>query len=107
MTDVPLACSLDSKELYARSRELLPGLVTRAIGRADIPNGFCWTFTATDGLLAEIGHLIDTERKCCPFMRFVIVVEASGGQVSLDVTGPSGTREFLQRLTNPKTGVEP
>src|SRR5207248_5566576 len=68
------------------------------------PNGLCWTFTATDGLLAEIGHLIDTERKCCRFMRFVIVVEAGGGQVSLDVTGPTGTREFLQRLTNPKAG---
>ncbi len=103
MTDIPLACSIDSQETHSRARELLPGLVARARERADLPTGLRWTFASTDGLLAEIGKVIETERKCCPFMRFMVVVEPDGGQVSLEVTGPTGIREFLERLLDVPT----
>jgi len=42
--------------------------------------------------------MIDAERRCCPFLRFQVVAEAGNGPVWLEVTGPVGTRQFLERL---------
>jgi hypothetical protein len=52
---------------------------------------------ASDALTAIVS-VVDAERQCCRFLRFQITVEADEGPVCLDVTGPSGTREFLDNL---------
>ena len=39
---------------------------------------------------------VDLERRCCAFLRFELTVEPGGGPVWLELTGPPGTREFLQ-----------
>ncbi len=38
---------------------------------------------------------IQVERLCNPFLRFTLVVESNGGPVSLEIGGPSGTKDFL------------
>jgi hypothetical protein len=45
--------------------------------------------------------MIDAERQCCTFRRFDLSVPPGGGHMSLKVTGPSGTREFLDALFEP------
>jgi hypothetical protein len=45
--------------------------------------------------------MIDAERQCCQFLRFQLTVEAAGGPVVLDVTGPLGSRDFLGAMIDP------
>jgi hypothetical protein len=55
-------------------------------------------FAPAAGLLAHIADVVDAERQCCPFLTFRIEVEASGGPMTLHVTGPPGTRAVLETL---------
>ncbi len=38
------------------------------------------------------------ERQCCRFLRFAVAAERDGGPISLEVTGPPGTAQFLEQL---------
>jgi len=49
-------------------------------------------------MLSTIMQAVDAERQCCRFLRFVIAVEPDGGPISVELTGPPGTREFLTAL---------
>jgi uncharacterized membrane protein len=49
-------------------------------------------------VLGAITRTIELERQCCRFLRFTIAVEPDGGPVSLELTGPPGTGEFLTAL---------
>jgi len=39
-----------------------------------------------------------TSGKCCRFLRFAVAAEPDGGPISLEVTGPPGTAQFLEQL---------
>jgi len=45
--------------------------------------------------LDGVARFVSAEQRCCPFLRFEIVVAAADGPVWLQMTGPDGTREFL------------
>jgi hypothetical protein len=45
-----------------------------------------------------IARTIDAERQCCRFLHFGVTVEPDGGPITLELSGPSGTREFLSAL---------
>jgi hypothetical protein len=93
-----IVCTLDSGEFNRKRTDLLPGLIARSIGREELPEGLRWRFAPDDGLLAQIATVIDAERRCCRFLRFELIVESNGGEISLSATGPAGTREFLASL---------
>ena len=38
------------------------------------------------------------ERQRCRFLRFAVAAERDGGPISLEVTGPPGTAQFLEQL---------
>ncbi len=97
----PIACSLSPDELKARHHSLLPGLVERATDRLRLPHGFRWRFVPDAQILPDIAAVIDAERQCCRFLQFQVTVEADGGPVWLDVTGPDGTADFLAQLVTP------
>jgi len=40
--------------------------------------------------------VIERERGCCPFLRFTLDVAPGHGPVTLEVTGPPGTRAVLE-----------
>ena len=42
--------------------------------------------------------MIDAERQWCTFLRFALNVESNLGMIALELSGPEGTREFLQAL---------
>jgi hypothetical protein len=100
MPDLPIACTLTPAELEHRKASLLPGLVARAVEQLALPNGVRWRFAPTDDLLAALTPVIEAERRCYRFLRFVVAVEPTGGSISLAVTGPPGTREFLEQLVS-------
>lgn len=98
MRDLPVACTLSAAELSARRQGLLPGLLTEAARCAALADGYRFTFAPTPGLLERIARVVDAERQCCRFLRFQLVVEQDGAPMTLDVTGPQGTKDFLADL---------
>lgn len=84
-------------ELQERRRDVLSkvrGLVSEV---KELENGFAYQFP--DGtLLPELANLIQLERQCCPFLSFRLTVEAGHAAVSLEMTGPAGTKEFLAEI---------
>lgn len=96
--DLPVACTLGPAALRARREDLLGGLVRRADDRIDLPNGYRIRFDAKPGLLSTIAGVIETERRCCRFLRFEVTVEPAERAAWVGFTGPPGTREFLAAL---------
>ena len=101
MHDLPISCTLQPGELKARATQLLPGVAAAATARQPIENGFRFEFQASSDVLSSIVRMIDAERQCCQFLRFQLTVEAAGGPVVLDVTGPAGSQEFLLAILEP------
>ena len=98
MPDLPVACTLSPAALKARRENLLHALLRRANERRELPDGFRLMFAAEENLLSEIARTVDAERQCCRFLRFTVSVEPDDGPITLDLTGPAGTRDFLAAM---------
>jgi hypothetical protein len=101
MADLPIVCALTPAALHARRENLLGVLTARATERVELPDGLRLRFAAGADLLALVARVIEAERECCRFLRFVLVVEPDEGPFTLDLTGPAGTREFVAALFDP------
>jgi hypothetical protein len=98
--DRPLVCTLTPETVQTRRAGLLPGLLTRSDSWETLSDGYRLMFVATGDTLIAIARTIEAERQCCRFLRFTVTVSPRGGPIELDVTGPPGTREFLDALFN-------
>jgi hypothetical protein len=96
MPDLPVACSLTSAARAARRQDLLSGVVRRAEKIIEQSNGYRLQFRPDQ--LPEVVRMIDAERECCRFLRFVLTVEPDEGPIGVDLIGPPGTREFLAAM---------
>lgn len=96
MKHLPIACSLDGREVAARQSQLRVGLLAQATEVERINDGYRWRFADAPGLVASLGTIIDAERHCCEFLQFHVLAEPGAGSVTLDVSGPPGTPEFLE-----------
>jgi hypothetical protein len=62
----------------------------------EVENGYEFIFPNETALIAKIGKFISNERLCCSFLEFTLKIVSNSEPVSLALTGPIGTREFLQ-----------
>jgi hypothetical protein len=95
---LPIACQLSPAELRTQREELLPGLVATALQRVRLPEGMRFVFGATARRLRQLYAVVQREQRCCAFLAFRIDVTPGGGALTLDVTGPAGTGDFLETL---------
>jgi hypothetical protein len=98
MADLPVACTLSPAALKAQKENLLNMLLHRTQERRELPDGYRLRFLSEGHILAAIARTVDAERQCCRFLRFTVTVEPGDGLISLDLTGPAGTREFLAAM---------
>ena len=92
----PLACvpGAIAADERAAHFELIRRLFGDAVEeRRDEVHGYAFRFAGDE--LATIARFVANERKCCPFVSFAIEVSGDG-PVWLRMTGPPGTREFLE-----------
>jgi hypothetical protein len=94
-TQPPVACTLSEPDLATRRAGLFADLARRRQEARWLPEGITLRYSSEQGTLALLGEFIQLESQCCPFLRFQLTVEAAGGPISLELTGPPGTREFL------------
>lgn len=102
---VPVACLLTAPELQERRRSVLRKFRSAVVEIKELEDGYSYSLPADDERLLELAHLVNLERRCCPFLSFKIAVEPSGAPVVLEISGPSGTKEFLEATFNSDTSA--
>ena len=98
MADLPIACTLSPEALKAHRENLLGALLQRSMRCTEHADGVRLQFVADAQTLTEIARTIDAERQCCRFLTFTMTVSQDEGPITLDLTGPAGTREFLTAM---------
>jgi|SRR5688572_2177479 len=62
----------------------------------EVENGYEFTFPSESEIIIALGKFIANERRCCPFLEFTLKVTSHNVPISLLLTGPEGTQEFLR-----------
>jgi|SRR5688572_12429992 len=94
----PVACSLTPDEMRDRQASLIPALLGRAVAINPSGEGYLLRFNSDAVTLHAIAEMIAAESRCCPFLQFDLSVPPAQGDVTLTVSGPAGTRAFLDAL---------
>jgi hypothetical protein len=90
----PITCKLTTPELQKRKATVIAELKALVLVRKELLNGFSYEFGATDEILDKLNLFIKTERMCCDFFTFHLIVEDD--KTFLNITGPEGVKEFLK-----------
>ena len=98
MTHPPIACRLTDAELRARREGLLARARASVIASAWAEDGLTLEFDTALATLATVLEVVQVERQCCPFLRFQLDAGPDGHPLTLVITGPPGTRAFLESL---------
>src|SRR5215211_8179722 len=97
-TDPSLACNMGVFTPAQREAHILgiAELVQRVENFRAVENGYQFSFPNETDLISKIAEFIANERLCCPFLKFTLNVNSSDEPISLSVSGPTGTQEFLR-----------
>lgn len=93
-----LECALSPAALEDRKGGILAELQSAMLGSREIENGYAYAFASTPQLRAKLEELIRLEAECCDFLAFEIVPHQNPQRMWLEVSGPEGTRDFLQEV---------
>jgi len=91
----PMTCKLTSPELRKRKEEVIAVLKTQILEKKDLTNGYAYKFNGTDETLDTLMDFIKSERKCCDFFDFKLVV-ANDSFAWLEITGAEGAKQFIE-----------
>ena len=95
---LPMACSLTSAELGEREAILLAQFRTATIKAEELQDGYAFHIPGDGERIRQLAELIVAERECCPFLVFEVSALPNLGPVTVRVSGPAGTKEFLSSL---------
>ena len=96
--EIPVACCLSDEELRNREATLLAQFRAALIESEELKDGYSFRLPGDKKSMALVAELIMAERECCPFLKFELSMEPGMGPVSVRMTGPAGTREFLKSI---------
>jgi hypothetical protein len=96
LNELPVACALTDSDLAERQAELRSGVLAAAEVVESLREGLRWRFASSPGLLSRLATMIEGERECCRFLRFRLEAEPDRAGVTLEVTGPDGSEDFLR-----------
>jgi len=98
MNSAPIACDMNvftsvEREAHIQNTRQLYDTV-QAIH--EISNGYEFLFPCNTETVAKLAEFIVNERLCCPFLEFDLKIAPNDQPISLTLSGPEGTREFLR-----------
>jgi hypothetical protein len=96
--DNPVACCLSDAELRKREATLLAQFKSALTATEELPDGYAFRIPGEKRWLALVADLIMAERECCPFLTFQLTAEPKMGALTIRMTGPDGTKEFLKSI---------
>ena len=62
----------------------------------EVTNGIEFIFPNGAESITKLAEFISNERLCCPFLEFTLRITPNDEPISLTLTGPAGTQEFLR-----------
>ena len=95
--EIPLACDMTALDAAQRERYrvLARELHDAIVGTRELETGYILRFKPDTIDFLKLAEFVDLERRCCPFLTFDLKLRA-GGTLSLRLSGPEGTPEFLR-----------
>ena len=96
--DIPIACTLTDAELRERRKTVLDAFRNAVLETTEVPQGYAFRLEPRSNVLAQLAHLVDLERQCCPFLTFKIIVEAGDQPFTLEITGPPEAKPAIANL---------
>ncbi len=97
-SQLPIACNLTDPEFQRRRADLLKTFQGAVQERKELGDGYAYRFPSDVSWVATLAKVITIERECCPFLRFNLRLEPAEGPIWLELTGPPGTKEFLNSI---------
>src|SRR3712207_3397829 len=88
---VPGAIPAGERGAHFRLAERLFGAAL--LERSPLSGGYAYRFDAD--AFDDVARWAGNERRCCPFLTFTLELAPDGGPLWVRLTGPEGTREFL------------
>src|ERR1700730_3975371 len=96
--DNPVACCLSDAELRQREATLLAQFKSALTATEELPDGYAFRIPGEKRWLALVADLIMAERESPPFLTFQLTAEPKMGALTIRMTGPDGTKEFLKSI---------
>ena len=99
MHRLPVACdpsAFGSADVFAAHMTEGRRLLSRALDRRELPDGWALRLPNDDGTLLYNARRIVDERRCCPFFTFALDSEPLPGALWLRITGPEGAKDALR-----------
>lgn len=102
--DIPIACSLSARE-FAERQDENNGLLREIEEIKELEQGYALKFAGTTEQVQALLQFIARERACCPFFTFELRFEPQNGPVWLSLSGPEGTKSFIQEMAGIAPGA--
>lgn len=96
--NLPLACSLTTEEFRDREATLLTQFRSGVMETEELQDGYAFHIPGDASWIRLVAELVVAERECCPFLEFELAALPNMGPLTLRVTGPVGTKEFVRRV---------
>ena len=80
----------------AHHEQLTEKLLAARKATVETEKGYEFQFSPSTVSIAELADWVVAEGKCCPFLDFHIDLEQEGKLACLRLTGPEGTKAFIQ-----------
>jgi|HubBroStandDraft_2_1064218.scaffolds.fasta_scaffold124176_1 hypothetical protein len=93
-----VACRLTDAEFRKRKATLLAAFKAGVEVVEELDHGYAFRVPGDKHWLALAADLMAAERECCRFLTFNMTAEANLGAVTVRITGPEGTKEFLREM---------
>jgi len=98
--NTPLVCNMNVFTPAERENHIRTAtqLFQSAQAIHEARNGFEFVFPNPDESesITQFAKFISNERRCCPFLEFTLKIAPNDAPISLLLTGPEGTQEFLR-----------
>ena len=96
MNEQPITCTLPIDELNRRKSFELKELVEGSLRVQELENGYELDFPSDDAWFTNLTSFIATERRCCPFLHFELVILPDHAPLSMRVLGSAEVEEFVR-----------
>ena len=96
--DMPIACRLSDSEFRKREATLLAQFRSAVLSTEELADGFAFRILGDKKGMLLVCELILAERECCPFLTFELTAQPNMRPVSLRVTGPADSKDFLKTI---------
>ncbi|HET7842334.1 MAG TPA: hypothetical protein VFM21_12040, partial [Terriglobia bacterium] len=80
----------------AHHKQLTEKLLAARKATVETEKGYEFQYSPSTVSIAELADWVVAEGKCCPFLDFHIDLEQEGKLACLRLTGPEGTKAFIQ-----------